>query len=628
MFIKSLLTKYKNYRELQKIRLDWLTVLVNKGVTIGAEEDGTAETFDLLEMKRTEGVIKAISLVPYGLSISDLLEQKNRLEDALNCYISIDKPKFTPKIYIELITKQPTFKYKPEKTKEGQLFIAYNMLGKPVYADLNINNMFLIAGLRGMGKTVYIIITIVNCMLNNPDIDFHFIQIAKSELSIFNACKQTKSIVTNIPDTLVLFRWAIKEINRRADLFKRAGKGIDNIKKYNKKYPDKKLNRIFLVVEEMSFYMDAKNNSNKSSSEKKEIEEVWSLLVGICKAGRSVGIGFIGVVQRTTKENLDSNLKSQLSRITFRQESNVDSINVIDTKEATQLNPRELICTVGGRQKLIVPTIDEEYKDLIRYLPELGAEPTKEQLKQQKDFISSLKPTEKLIKAIKTGDIQEEDKTHTKEVKALRNDFKQSEEVTEVKEEVRQVNYTKRDRKLIKLLEQYGALTVNQCAAMFFRDNKTKDTCRRRLNELVSKNILDSSNVGNKRIKQYYLKEQKPKTEHDLYIIDCYTKFLELGCDIKEFKLTPKLLGGKVVPDAFIKLIYKHKTFNIFIEVDLTHLTEQPKINLYEEFKIKNNLDFSILILKLGKLKIESNKIEIYQSDFKLSNLSNFLEKS
>lgn len=595
---------FKNKKYLDNIRVTWLKTLVYGGCTINMEEQ--KKTFDLLDMEITPTGVRAISLVPYGLGVDKLLEYKNRLEDSLNAYIEINKNPFKPKIYIDIILKEPKFIFEPIKAVDNQFYLGYKVDGKPHFADLNINNNFLIAGLRGQGKTVYIIILISNCMYHNPDIDFCFVQIKKNELSIFNACLQTKVIANTIEDTYNLLECIMWEIDRRAELFKDAGKGIDNINKYNKKFKDKKLNRVFVVVEELSFFMDV----HKDDKDYVLAKNCWTLLKGIAKAGRSCGIGIWGVVQKTTRDNLDSNLKSQMNRITFRQESNTDSINVIDTDEATQLRERECICTVGTKQKLIVPTVNEDYSDIIDHLPQLGQEPTKAQIKANKDTLKALH--EKVLDISKHKDILVKD-TQTEEVKKI--------DVTEVAATQAKTTIVKtdRDKAILKFIESYGAVTVQQAHTMFFNGNKSVEGCRRRLTELVEGGELKVANLDNSKQKQYYL--DKPKSLHDIYIINAYCSILENGGKILEFKLVPHIMGNKVIPDAFIKYKIGNKVHSSFIEVDYSHITEQPKIALMEQYALENNIKFNILVAKKGKLSIHSNSIEILQTDFKFSTI-------
>jgi hypothetical protein len=99
----------------------------------------------------------------------------------------------------------------------------------------------------------------------------------------------------------------------------------------------------------------------------------------IAKAGRSVGIHLISCIQRSTATNLPPDLKSQMTRITFRQKSTIDSINIINTTDAIKLGQRECIVD-GNSDYTMVKTawIDEDYVLLNKYVPDIKI-PTQEQ---------------------------------------------------------------------------------------------------------------------------------------------------------------------------------------------------------------------------------------------------------
>lgn len=100
---------------------------------------------------------------------------------------------------------------------------------------------------------------------------------------------------------------------------------------------------------------------------------LWSYVLRIAKAGRSVGIHLISCVQRSTATNLPPDLKSQVARISFRQKSIIDSINIINTDQARKLKERECIVNAKSDTTLVkVPWVDEDYILLNKYVPEIN----------------------------------------------------------------------------------------------------------------------------------------------------------------------------------------------------------------------------------------------------------------
>lgn len=623
MIIRKLFQKIKDSRDCAKVRKIWILTLVYSNLYVGSPKSNDSRTFDLLDLKKTETGYKAISLVPYGLSLKQLEEQKDKLQDALDSVITIKKDSYKPKIFINIIKKAPKYEFTAIKTKENEIFLGYTLNGVPYLANLDIDNNYLIAGMRGTGKSVYLICILASYLLTHTNVDLHLVQIKKNELLLFKSHKATKSVSTTVKDTLLVLQHVMKEIDRRAKLFQDAGAGIDSVGKWNRKFKDKKLNRIFVVIEELSFFMD---------SQEKECVECWNLMQGIAKSGRSCSVGIIGVTQRGTVENLSSNLKSQLSKLVFKVESNTDSINLINTGECTKLPPRQLICSTGRNNRLVVPTIDENYNAILKLLPELKEPPTAGVAEVQKRFLEELRSHKVVDKVIK--DIPEDlvvitpnklkESNGAEEEILIDAEFKE----IDVKEDKKTIVKTQRDKQILRFMEQYGAMTTKQVSNIFYPNNKTVESCRKRLNQLVASGILESSHIEKKKEKQYYLKDGgKPKSLHDIYVLNAYTSLINAKCKILEFKIEPHLMDNQVIPDAYIKFKHNGKIYNLFIEVDYSHFTAQSKIELLEQYSQENNQKLCMFIGKVGRIKLESKIIEIFKTDFKFSDIEDFLEK-
>ena len=99
----------------------------------------------------------------------------------------------------------------------------------------------------------------------------------------------------------------------------------------------------------------------------------WSAIVDIVKAGRSVGVHFLSVSQRSTCTNLPSDVKSQMTRVSFAQISKVDSLNAIECENAVYLKDKQ--CLIYGDSRPIeivkVPTLTNSYMSLHEFVPEI-----------------------------------------------------------------------------------------------------------------------------------------------------------------------------------------------------------------------------------------------------------------
>ena len=97
--------------------------------------------------------------------------------------------------------------------------------------------------------------------------------------------------------------------------------------------------------------------------------------MNILKLGRSAGIHVIMLSQRSTVSNLggkNGDIKSNLTKITFYQNSNTNSQNVLDTNDATRLDNLECcVLDTKGITVIKVPYVDEYMTILHKYVPEI-----------------------------------------------------------------------------------------------------------------------------------------------------------------------------------------------------------------------------------------------------------------
>lgn len=336
-------------------------------------------TFKLYKTQRTKYGFKSITYIPEGLSIVALEKAITVLQDNLNCLIFTEKSKFKDTISIKFITRDViNNEYEPVKATSDNLFIGYNIDGSPYLLDINKNPHLLIGGATGTGKTFLLSMLLANLIYNSADeIEVYLSQIMKGEIGLFRNCKPVKFVGNTIEEVLIMLRKISKIVIGRSEEFTRSG--IKDINQWNKYNPNKKKKRIFLVVEELSFFMP-----DGSDDEVDKIKQLcWIIILMIAKAGRSVGCHFLSVTQRSTATNLPADVKSQLSRITFKQKSGIDSTNIINTTDAVNLDSREYILDGDMYVRLKSPKIDEDFRILNRYVKEIMI-PKKNQKKEEK----------------------------------------------------------------------------------------------------------------------------------------------------------------------------------------------------------------------------------------------------
>lgn len=343
---------------MRDIKRKWGNILQNCKVDgIRNRED---ETFKITSIyPKMYGYLCCVN-IPKGLSIVSLEKAKKVIEDNLNCIVDIEKGRFKEYITVKIVNKILEFEYAPVDTKSHELFIGYKLDGTRYILNLNKDPHILIAGKTGTGKSFLFASILANLIYHNSkDIDIYLLQVMKGEIDIFQNCPGVKFTSDNKNEILIILEKLSGAIHKRSKQF--AEHGIKNITQWNQHFPNKKMKRIIIGVEEIAFFMDEEN-------------ECFEYFTNIVKAGRSVGIHLICLTQRTTSANLGGNgeLKSQLTILTARQRSELDSKNAIDIPDAAYLEKQEFISSCNdGYIKFKAPTIDEDFKILNKYVPEI-----------------------------------------------------------------------------------------------------------------------------------------------------------------------------------------------------------------------------------------------------------------
>ena len=195
--------------------------------------------------------------------------------------------------------------------------------------------------------------SIISNIIYNSKNQIYILQTTKSDLSVFRWCKCVKFCSSNLEETLIAIKKIDSICKHRNDLFSKFN--IKNIDQWNKRYPNRHMKRIVVFTDEFSFWM--------------ENEELTDLSSKLVKIGRSLGVHLIAALQRTTITELPSITKSQMSKITFKQKSSVDSINVIGTDAAVKLKPGEFI--IDSNKEIIrgkSPFVDDDLEIIKKYI--------------------------------------------------------------------------------------------------------------------------------------------------------------------------------------------------------------------------------------------------------------------
>ena len=324
--------------------------------------------FKIVKNKKIKNGLELTVKCPAGKSYKDLEKNIDSLESSLRGLVTIEDIRFTDLIKIEVINEElKNYDFIPVKSQNNLIFIGKNFSEKNFFIDIEKDPHILIGGMTGTGKTFLLSSILTNLIYNNSNtIDLYISQIIKGEIGQFSNCKPVKFVGNTLEEVSIALEKVVKKVDERCRKFN--SQGYKNLSHYNKNNKNK-LKRIYFVIEEVSFFI-------ANDSDPDEIRQLknkcWSNIQLIVKAGRAAGVHFLSVTQRSTIANIPSEVKSQMCCITLRQRSKRDSENIIEDSEAVKLKEREcLVFSSKGLDMVKVPSIDENYRILQRYVKEI-----------------------------------------------------------------------------------------------------------------------------------------------------------------------------------------------------------------------------------------------------------------
>ncbi len=206
-------------------------------------------------------------------------------------------------------------------------------LGKDVsgvhrYADLTKMPHLLVAGSTNSGKSVCLNVIIASLLYRASPREVQFLMIdpKRVELSLWDGIPHLMHpVVKDVKMAAGIFRAAIKEMDRRYDLF--ASLGTKNLEGYNQKVmEDEKLSFLVIVVDELADLMMQMG------------AEVEQSICRLAQLARATGIHLVIATQRPSVDVITGLIKANISsRISFAVSSQIDSRTVLDMTGAERL---------------------------------------------------------------------------------------------------------------------------------------------------------------------------------------------------------------------------------------------------------------------------------------------------
>lgn len=202
--------------------------------------------------------------------------------------------------------------------------------GDKYIADLSKMPHMLVAGASGTGKSVFLNCVIIGLLYKYSPEDLRIILVDPKRVEL-NKYKGIPHLL--IPDTIKEYQEAVnalkilvKEMDDRYKILENSS--CANITEYNQMFPNKKMHKIVLIVDEMADLMMKSKGST----------EFEDYVVRIAQLARAAGIHMILATQRPVVEVITGLIKSNItSRVAFTVQNGRDSSIILDETGAEEL---------------------------------------------------------------------------------------------------------------------------------------------------------------------------------------------------------------------------------------------------------------------------------------------------
>ncbi len=235
---------------------------------------------------------------------------------------------------IRSLLENPTFTENPDP-----LFcvLGEDVVGKPLYFNLDEMPHLLVAGATGSGKSVCIstIITSILFRSSPEDVKLMLIDPKKVEFPVYSGLPHLLiPPITNTKKAAGALRWAVTEMDRRYSILENSklanGSNASNIKEYNqlrKENPSlPHLPLLVIIIDEFSDLMQTAGGDVESS------------VIRLTQLARAAGIYLIIGTQRPSVKVITGDIKANIpSRIAFAVASQIDSRTILDAQGAEGL---------------------------------------------------------------------------------------------------------------------------------------------------------------------------------------------------------------------------------------------------------------------------------------------------
>ena len=287
------------------------------------------------------------------------------------------------------LTKSEKFK---DKSKQLLFTLGKDLMGEPVYCELNKMPHLLVAGATGSGKSVCMNTIIISYLLRSDPKDLKIVLIdpKKVEFTPYHDIPHLLwPVITDSDMASMMLKKAVVIMEERYDAF--ADAGVRDIKSFNDLVIKhnasvgegeprmEKMPYIVIIIDELADLM---------MTAKKEVE---ASIQRLTQLSRACGIHMIVATQRPSTDVITGLIKSNIpSRISFAVASQIDSRTILDMGGAEKLLGKGdmLYLPMGENAPLRIQgnfISDEETQRLIDYV-------SKEQVAQYDNSLTEAAP--------------------------------------------------------------------------------------------------------------------------------------------------------------------------------------------------------------------------------------------
>lgn len=245
-----------------------------------------------------------------------------------------------PNKVTSMVTVREILEAVPKNKEDSKLLatLGRNIMGDPIYCEINKTPHLLVAGSTGSGKSVCINSIIVSILMRaKPDeVKLVLVDPKKVELSMYNGVPHLLApVVTDPKKANIALKKIVVEMENRYELFSNSGtKNIAGyntyVEKQNKNRPEndqlRKLPFIVVIIDELADLMLV------------AAKEVEDSIMRITQMARAAGIHLIVATQRPSTDVITGVVKANIpSRISFAVSSSIDSRTILDKTGAEKL---------------------------------------------------------------------------------------------------------------------------------------------------------------------------------------------------------------------------------------------------------------------------------------------------